>query len=226
MNGMLARRNLGTGILLLVLLPACGTRRADVRSTPGSTVVAVNDTALFAAVVRRAHSRQVDPTALRIDPRPLRADPGISQPTPGALAQVSAEVVALRAAVLQRLQVATTDAIEDARCPGIDIPPPGMKPRHRPGCPESGSYVSLAIGLPRPGGPYWPNATVANGTVKVPDVDQREPGLSLGHWSVRVIHKDVYPTGGPGSVSDYVFKRDPASGQWIFVEQKTFYIVD
>lgn len=170
-----------------------------------------------------------DPTpgiGFRVDPRPLGADPRITAPTDSTLADVPESLIELRSTVLRRLGYETTDAVADFRCPGIDIPPPGLEPRHRPGCPESERYSSVAIGLPRRGGPYWPDAAVVRGTVKVPDVDEREPGLSLDYWSVRVIHKGVYPTGGPHSVSDYVFRRDAHSGAWLFVERKVFYIAD
>jgi hypothetical protein len=71
-----------------------------------------------------------------------------------------------------------------------------------------------------------PNAAVVHGLVKVPDVDEREPGLSLGYWSIRVIEKTVQPIGGPHSVSDFVFKRDADTGAWVFIERKIFYIAD
>jgi hypothetical protein len=212
--------------ILIPILAGCGKVDAQGVGAPAGSIVPVNDTILFAAVVRHATSNANPFAPYRIDPHPLKADPTITAPTLKSLADVPREVVELRRAVLIRMGIVQTDAVEDFKCPGIDIPPPGMEPRHRVGCPEVGAFTSVSMGLPRPGGPYWPNASVAGGMVQVPDVDEREPGLSLGYWSVRLIRKQVDSTGGSHSVRDLVFKRDPKSGAWTFVAEKVFYIAD
>lgn len=215
-------------LLAVPLLGACASTQPDAstqsEAAPGSTPVervteiAESDTALFAAVVRAIGNLGAR-EPVRIDPRPLAADPRITTVRPEALADVPEEVVELRAAVLERMGIDQTDAVEDANCPGL-MPPPGPKP----GCPQDESYHSVITGLPRPGGAHWPDAAVAGGYVKVPDVDEREPGLSLGYWSMRVITKSQFPNGGPGSAWDYVFGWDRESGEWQLVEKVPLFI--
>jgi len=166
------------------------------------------DTTLFAAVV---HFLEDDPTGapLRVDPRPLRPDPALvtlhdvtvvpervdPEVQARPFADVDAAVVARRSELIERLGRLETDALADARCPGVLVPPgPAVAERRRRHCPTEGSYRSAALALPRPGPPYWPG-----------NVDERARYAGVDVVSVRVIIRHLSEAGSSERSMDYVF---------------------
>jgi hypothetical protein len=166
------------------------------------------DTTLFAAVV---HFLEDDPSGapLRVDPRPLRPDPRlvtlhdltvvpelvdtVAQVRP--FAEVDEAVVARRSELIERLGRLQTDAVVDARCPGVLLPTgTAVVERRRRHCPTEGSYRSAALALPRPGAPYWPG-----------NVDERPRYEGVDVVSVRVIVRHLSAAGSVERSMDYVF---------------------
>jgi hypothetical protein len=152
----------------------------------------VTDTALFAAAVRELYSLPKVPA--RVDPRP-------TLPNAPMLATVPEEVVAARAAVLRRMQIATTDAFSDERCVGGSLsPPPVVVPNTT--CPASGQYYSYILSLP------YRREDTEGGTSASSDGASR--------WFIRVISRIMDPAGSSGAVNDFVFTRT-REGRWRFV---------
>lgn len=180
-----------SGYLACLLLSGCGAARSHaLRSEREREVVA--DTALFAAVVRELESLPKVPA--RVDPRPTVLN-GL---TPAAVPE---EVVAARAAVLRRMQVATTDALADAKCPGVTLLFRAA-PVPKTGCPESGQYDSYILSLPHPG----------RGRV---DEESARTSGGGNRWFVRVVSRTMGPDGAAGAVDDYLFTRT-REGRWRF----------
>lgn len=203
------------------VLAGCTAGQRTVASSPAgeaaevaATAATESDTALFAAVVRELESRPMVPA--RVDPRPLIADPAIWSVAPEHLADVPDSIVQQRAAVLDRLSVAETDAVADAGCAG-GYPPDRSRARMS-ACPEEGQYYSFALGLPRSGGAYMPAG------VFPASADAREEGLAEGHMAVRVIKRLMTPRGASGAVWDFIFQRDAA--EWRLVKMVNLLVID
>ena len=163
------------------------------------------DDRLFAAAIR--HLEEDIQEEIRVDPRPMRNDPSIvslhaitvvperlmATKLVSVFSAHAGRVREARERVLQDLDVRSTDAVRDARCPGVMVPPsPEVDERKRAYCPAQ-SYSSVVIALPRAGGPHWPG-----------NVDRRDE-YGDGHYSVRVIVRSVGPKGSSEVASDIVF---------------------
>jgi hypothetical protein len=212
--------------LLLALLPVVACLRP---TTASESLLAAppDDAMLFAAVVR---SLQREPSfELRVDPRPLRVDPRLvtlrsfnvmpDRVDPDAqlnpLADGASGVLAARATFLRSVDLATTDALVDSRCPGVMLPVlPGSNPWRDNGCPSSGSYRSVLIATPRAGPAYWPG-----------NVDHRAQFAGRHVYTVRVIERDMTPRGSVEESSDYVFERD-ARQRWVAIERVRLLLVE
>jgi hypothetical protein len=184
--------------------------------TPSSSALDLSsDITLFAAVVTRmaADSRGVP---LRGDPRPLRPDPAIVELAPSialaapdlvaavpqVLAPVSRRVVRRRSAALARLGVSEGNVFAFGVCPAVLLPPDLRESRgRREECPAD-EFVVAIIGIPRPGGAYWPGSHVDN-----------QAQAAEGVWSTRVIQRHLSPAGSSATASDSVAQR-AAEGRW------------
>ena len=217
-------RTLLPAALVLLSVVAC------VRPTTASESLLAappDDAMLFAAVVR--HLQGQWHTELRVDPRPLRVDPQLvtlhsftvmpDRVDPDAhlnpLADAASGVLAARTAFLRSVDLATTDALADSRCPGVRSPVrPGSDPWRDSGCPPSGTYRSVLIATPRAGPAYWPN-----------NIDQRPQFAGRHVYTVRVIERDMTPRGSVEASSDYVFERD-ARQRWVIIERVRLLLVE
>lgn len=187
---------------VLVLTASC--TNAIARERAGRVETAANlDAVLFRWTASQLMSSADRP--LRIDPRPLPADPDIvslhslQSIVPDRVRDL-ADTVSIPAAgparmsALHALAIDTTDAWEDAKCPGVMIPPsPDVRERKRERCP-SDAYNSAVIASPRPGGAFWPG-----------NLDERDkyPGRV---FTIRVISRDVSPRGSVEASYDYVYR--------------------
>ena len=212
----------GPIILLLVLAPACSGLRAQ-RDTADRTT---SDLELFEAVLRHMLADSIRPE-LRVDPRPLRDDPRLvslhrvdviperwhPDAASAPLANASAELIDARIRVLTRLRIGHTDAIRDARCPGIMTLSPQDDSLKLAFCPRA-DHRSVIVGLARAGGPYWPG-----------NIDERRKYGDTTAFSVRVIQRNVGPRGSVELSSDYVFIKI-AGSQWQLSEWRPLLIVE
>jgi len=206
-------------LVLLAALPAAAQTPRPVQ--PGT------DSVLFAEVI--SHLGRDAAIALRVDPRPLRPDAELvtltdlgpvlpqrigpfAQADP--LAVVHADVMATREATLRRASIQQTDALADARCPGVMmVPSEDLESRKRDVCPST-SFLSVALALPRAGGPWWPG-----------HVDQRTQFADRDVVSIRVISRHMTPRGSSEAAADYVFERT-AHGGWSLVEVVRLLVVE
>ena len=163
------------------------------------------DENLFAAAIR--HLEEYVREEIRVDPRPMRNDPSIvslhaitvvperlvATRLDSVFSDATGRIREARENVLEELDVRSADAVRDARCPGVMVPPsPEVDERKRTYCPSQ-SYSSVVMALPRAGGPHWPG-----------NVDRRDE-YGDGHYSVRVIVRSVGPEGSSEVASDIVF---------------------
>ncbi len=172
------------------------------RNSPEQTLWITPDTSVFAAVIE-AIERLPDQTLI-VDPRPLQNNPLIVEPQLHDLADAT-QIQSPRAELLARRRIRTTDSLEDRKCIEVDAAP-NLTP-HQRGCPASGLFKSVIIGLPRPGGAYYP-----------PIVDELEAGEQQGHVSIRVVEVNVSPNHSAGTAYDYVMSKGSAQA-WKIVKK-------
>ena len=170
------------------------------------------DTSLFGAVVG-ALASQLNP--LQIDPRPLSASPDISDARDQSYASVEASVLTQRERVLRDAGISATQTVDPGDCPGVLVPTSINDPNNprQKFCPRMLTR-RVAIGLPRPGGAFHPDATV----------DDRVSGRAAGHVVVRVIEVTSGPQGASTAVRDFVFMK--SDKQWRFVHAKTLLYIE
>jgi len=168
--------------------------------------------AVFSIVAARLAS-DAGAAALRVDPRPLGADPSIVEATrrlaaaapdlvatpDTVLAAVPGGIVQARRRALEQARIAPGDVLAYAECPG-GLGPPAPPPTARAGCPPT-AWTVAAAGLSRPGGAYLPGSRV----------DERAQA-SLGYRSVRVIRRELRPSGATQAAYDFVLAPDPPNG--------------
>jgi hypothetical protein len=165
---------------------------------------------IFAAVAARLQSDAAG-VPLRIDPRPLIADsalvelipqlataaPDLVHTPPSALAPVPVAVTEERRRILSRLGITAGEVPTYTECPG-GLVPPGRPPGRRSGCPAADT-IEAAVSLSRPGGADLPGSnTNAHG--------------DRGRRSVRVIRRELRPSGATQAAYDFVLSRDPGTG--------------
>ncbi len=190
---------------IAVLFLSASCTNALAREQAGrEQMAAYLDAALFRLTASQLVTSSMN-RPVRIDPRPLPADPDIvslhslQAIVPDHVTDL-ADTVPIPAAsharmsTLRAFAIDTTNAWEDAKCPGVMIPPtPEVRERKRQRCPPD-AYESVVIAAPRPGGAFWPG-----------NVDEREkyPGRV---FTVRVISRDVTPSGSVEASYDYVYR--------------------
>lgn len=192
-------------ILLLFALPIEHSLIAE-------GVLAQRDSLLFRAAVASMMDSSEVLGELRVDPRPLANDPrivtlhlsgvltdiatvGTGVPTAAWSDTTTSHDIQRRLEALRTLKVTRTDAIEDAKCPGVLIPPsPAIEERKRATCP-SAPYRSVILSTPREGGAYWPN-----------EVDERVKYQGRNVASLRLIVRSLSPHGSVESAWDFVFE--------------------
>ena len=104
-------------------------------------------------------------------------------------------------ASLSSIGISETNAVKDAQCPGIMVPPmPEVVERRKRLCPRE-TYVSVVLAMPRSGGAYWPN-----------NLDERAKYSEADVWSVRAILRYVSPEGSIESSWDYVLEFTEEGG--------------
>jgi hypothetical protein len=206
-------------LVLLAALPAAAQTPRPVQ--PGT------DSVLFAEVI--SHLGRDAAIAVRVDPRPLRPDaelvtltdlghvlPQRISPRAQAdpLAVVHADVMATREATLRRASIQQTNALADARCPGIMmVPSKDLDSLKRDACPST-PFLSVVLALPRAGGPWWPG-----------HLDQRTQFADRHAVSIRVIARHMTLRGSTESAADYVFEIG-AQGRWSLVEVVSLLVVE
>jgi len=165
---------------------------------------------IFSAVAARLRADAAG-VPLRIDPRPLSADPALVELTPQlsaaapdlvhtprpVLATVASAVTERRRRILLQLGIAAGEVPTHPECPG-GLVPPGHPAVQRPGCPAADT-IEAAVALSRAGGAYLPGS----GTDEQGD---RE------HRSVRVIRRELRPSGAMQTAYDFVLSRDAVVG--------------
>jgi hypothetical protein len=206
-------RRVATGAVLVLVASACVGSSSVPARAPAH--VLSGDSSVFAAVVMRM-SENARGVPLRVDPRPLRPDPAIVELTPSValaapdlvaavpqvLAPVSRRVVHRRSAALARLGVPEGNVFQFAGCPAVLLPPELRESQgRREGCPAE-AHATAIVGIPRPGGAYWPGSHVDN-----------RAQAAEGIWSTRVIQRHLSPAGASATASDYVAQR-VADGRW------------
>jgi hypothetical protein len=154
---------------------------------------------------------------LRVDPRIFVSEGDITGASAIVLSAPNPGVVEERARVLERWGAIRSDAVEDFRCQGLGTPiPPSPEPRlpvpdssreRFANCIAKGSYTSLVLGIPRPGGPYYPPG----------GIDAREDGRRKGYWTVRVLSSSSVGFVG------YDVVLAPDAGRWGVVEWRPLY---
>lgn len=209
---------------ILILLLAWAAPAAVYAQASGRAA----DTTLFAAVLRHIVEGSGG-KAVRVDPRPLHADPAIVELTrsvahavPGRvttrdnpLASVPRRTVARRSRSIARLGLREADAFSYPGCPGILLSAPVLnrpQPRARGECPPE-EFAAVILGIPRSGGAYWPR-----------NLDQRAE-TRPGAWTVRVITRDLGPSGASLTADDYVAERDE-SGSWRITKVVSLLIIE
>jgi len=166
-----------------------------------------DELALFAAVARAVDSAHAElKPFVEIDPRPLKPDPDVMVPIAASFADVGRATVEARAGVLRRLGIPAVDAAALPPCPGV-LSFTATEEERRRNCPKHTTLVA-AIGLPRPGGAYFPGG-----------VDEREDGARRGQHAVRVLAIRRMPQGFNGVVYDYVMQK--RSGRWRLVHGRS-----
>jgi hypothetical protein len=211
--GRTALRRVGCG--LLAVLASCSAVRRSRGAPPTHEI----DSALFAEVMRNLPDTQLIP--MRVDPRPLANDPRLVSLHDLSALEIGGPVstpfadtteVRQRRQTLRRLGLEETDALRDLGCPGALAPPSArIDSLRRARCPTRG-YRSVAVALPRSGGPYWPN-----------NVDERA-SYQDSVYSMRVISRDMTPQGSAEHSSDFVFRRH--ADRWRLVARKDLIIVE
>ena len=210
-------------LFLWATFPAgCGSPRNEAAHFSPAPPPTGRDTTLLSVIVRHvAGDAAAHHVALRIDPRPLKADPAIVELAPRValaapglvsaiadpLAEVSVEAVDERARVLERTGIPAMDVYAHPACPGMLEIPPDLREggRTHPDCPTKAFTVAI-LGLPRPGGAYWPGSRVD---------ERQQNGRDV--WSVRMIQRHLQPAGVNMVASDVVVERTPA-GIWRVVK--------
>jgi hypothetical protein len=183
------------------------------------------DAALFESTVARlATDSSIE---LRVDPRPLVPNPALASlsdaPYPGADQRAVAfplhsdsAIERARADLLNRIRVMQTDALRDVHCPGASLPK-GIDPDYDATrvrtCPAR-AYRSVAIALPRRGGPWWPL-----------NKDERAAYAGREVYSVRVIVRNMFPIGSVEASWDYVFER-VSQDRWSLIKLTPLLIVE
>jgi len=189
----------------MLCLVAAGCAGAVRSGTAGSP-----EPEIFAAVAARLRADAAG-VPLRIDPRPLSADPALVELTPQlsaaapdlvraprpVLAPVSSAVTERRRRILLQLGITAGEVPTRAECPG-GLVPPGQPAVQRPGCPAADT-VEAAVALSRAGGAYLPGSRT----------DERG---DRAHRSVRVIRRELRPSGATQAAYDFVLSRDAAAG--------------
>lgn len=176
-------------------------------ATRGGQSAEAADSAIFRALLVATLERRRVP--VRVDPRPLRDDPNLADISAEALAQVPRAMIDRRRLVLDRLGIAAANAVRDRECQSPVPVEPADAPEACPS-PEEGDYLSVIFGLPRPGGPYWPRL----------GIDEREPGLRRGQWTVRAFQLVMTPRGAVWSAVENVLENSEGNG-WSVVERRT-----
>lgn len=206
------------GSLLLQVLAGCAAY-PEVGILPHRPRVADIDidSALIAAAIRSQLPYLGPRQPLRIDPRPLERDNNIVEPHPDNIDKGAELVVRERTRIAQQLGATLTDAWEDFRCvnPGAAPPPPpaGTRdPADGPDgtCAQKGQFQSLILGIPRPGGAYYPEGSI----------DERDHhGDAV--WTVRML-----ASGFDGYVAyDIVLTPRPGSKVWLVLDRKILYSI-
>lgn len=206
--------------LSITTLCSWGCAPAADRNLAGADIgqaASVSDTAVVAAVVQAVRASRAHDSPIRVDPRPLSNDPGVIEVNRLTVQDGPVEIVAGRTRLLRRLGAVQANAEEDFRCSGRygtpAVPLPGAAPvpdsirRRNDPCLALGRFLSVILGVPRPGGPYFPPRSI----------DERGEGRLQGHWTVRMIQSD----GGGFEVFDVVLSRQ--GGAWQVVEKRSLY---
>jgi hypothetical protein len=176
------------------------------RASSAATQV-MDDLELFAAVARAVDSAHAElKPFVEIDPRPLKPDPDVMVPIAASFADVGRAAVEARAGVLRRLGIRQVDAAALPPCPGV-LSFTATEEERRRNCPRD-TTLTAAVGLPRPGGAYFPGG-----------LDEREQGARRGHHAVRVLAIRRMPHGFNGIVYDYVMEK--RSGRWRLVHGRS-----
>jgi hypothetical protein len=209
------------------LTTACSQRRPAASAFSDQAAEEI-DAPLFEAVLRQIQAAPYRST-VRVDPRPLKNDPALvtlhriyeiipERVSPGAhatlLADVGPDVLFARNDVLDKMELAQTDAWQDAKCHGVLVPPDPKAPNaKKPGCPQD-DYLSVLVALPRTGGAYWPE-----------NFDERPKYRKRNVRTVRVIERSVGPDGSVEASADYVFEWGSGSA-WRFIKRRALLIVE
>jgi len=182
------------------------------------------DRALFAATLEALRREPGGP--LRVDVRPLVPNPELVtmrdfdiipervDPTAATnmFAPADSATLAARRAVMRASGLDATDAIKDAKCPGILVPDSRVK---RAKCPASDKpYQSVLVALPREGGPYWPN-----------NFDDRPDFAGRKVYSIRILHLSINNEGSVELSRDLVFELN-ADGTWRYVRSRSLLIIE
>lgn len=213
-------------ILILLLVwaaPATVHAQASRRAAHAAA-----DTTLFGAVLRHIVEGSGG-KAVRVDPRPLHPDPAIvelrrsvADAVPGRvttrddpLAAATRRAVSRRSREIARLGLRETDVYGYPNCTGVLWSAPVLnraEPRARSDCPAE-EFAAVILAIPRSGGAYWPG-----------NVDQRREAPA-GAWTVRVIGRELGPSGASSTADDYVAQRLGAGG-WRIIKVVSLLIVE
>jgi hypothetical protein len=199
-------------VVCMIALEGCAMKPRVAGVRPQLSHTAANDSIAFSAVLGLLYKEGFDGKRYRIDARPLPPDPSLISPglrvernmdSASAVAAVfgamDSAVVQARRRILRRRGIAESDVIRDSGCPGVLTPytKEKMAVLERT-CPAEHSY-SIAIALPRRGGPGMQPVADASG-VEV---------------TIRVIAISLSPRGASHGSADYVFLEEPSGLRFV-----------